>query len=341
MRKPAFRCLKVLVLILTLILGQSSTSFALDSKDQKPAAKSEPKLVQTATASGVAYGGEGGGPNSLRCPESYVMTGISDSNFVAATNWYNVGLAITCTKVELTASGSIYLTQTSSKTPVFVFNSYTANRDSICSSGNAITTVRVYTSGNGFVQDVGADCKGFPSQTNSESIAAANGSNWTYITPSLSTCSAGSFATGVYGRNGEGIDKLGVYCSAFSVGSTSVSQPAFESYLQRDLVLMSNPALTRFGDVYLCSAGSYGYKWSKMPASSAEKTELDSVTMILKVDKKIVGVASSDDFKSLPRWIFGIEATLSAAKVVDGNVIWVIPGSAKSSDVVCEIAALK
>lgn len=341
MRRRVSRCFKVLFVATVLILGQSASAFALDSKDQKPAAKSEPKLVQTATASGVAYGGEGGGPNSLQCPSGQVVTGVSVSPSMSSMG-YNYALAITCSAVSLSTSQTLTLASTGTKTNVFAFSTYTPSLNSNCSTGFAVSSVRVYMSSNypnGFASDLGSNCKSFPSQATSETIAPGKG--LTGNTMNTSSCEAGSFVTGVYGRNGEGIDKFGVYCSAFSVGTSTVTEPAFVSYLQRDLVLMSTPSFTRYGDFYLCSAGSYGYKWSRMPSASAEKTTLDSVTMILRVDKKIVGVASSDDFKSLPRWVFGIDDALGAAKILDGNVVWAVPGSARSSDVTCEVVALK
>ena len=328
---------RTISLTVALLLSSSFPSFASDTKDQKPVPP-PPKIVQTATASGDAFGGEGGGPNSLRCPSNYVMTGISDSDYVAATDWYNVGLAITCTAVALNSSNSLYLTSSSSKTPVFVFGSFVANKESNCGPGSAISDVRVYANSTGFVQDVGANCKTFPSQSTSVEIPAANSPSWDYITPGLSSCAAGSFATGVFGRNGEGIDKLGIYCSSFSVEVPKIA--TFESYLQNDLVLTSNPNFIRYGEYYICNSGAYGYRSARMIDPPIEKVTLESATFILRSNDKIIGAASSDDFKLLPKWIFGIDESVPIAKVLNSTALWTIPGTA-SAKVTCDIAGYK
>ena len=328
----------VRLLTLILLFSGSMPAIALDAKDQKPVTP-QPTIVQTPTASGQAFGGEGGGPNSLRCPSNYVMTGISDSNYVAATNWYNVGLAITCTGVAMNSSNTLYLTSSSSKTPVFVFGNFAANQESNCGPGSAITTVRVYANYTGFVQDVGANCKSFPSQSSSAEIPAANSPSWDFITPGLSSCAAGSFATGVFGRNGEGIDKLGIYCSSFSVEVPKVT--SFESYLQNDLVLTSNPSFVRYGENYICSGGSYGYKNSRLPSGPITKVETDSLTFILRINGLIVAAASSDDFRMLPKWIFGIKNDVPISKLSNDSVAWTVPGTGNATGVVCEIVAYK
>jgi len=338
MMKRSFKAALAITISTLLMFSQNSIGQALDSKDSKPA-PAEPKLTQTATASGEAFGGEGGGPNSLRCPANYVMTGISTSDYVAATTWYNVGLAITCTGVSMNSAGTIFLTQISTKTPVFTFGNFTADQDSNCSAGSAITTIRVYASGNGFVQDVGANCNSFPSQANSEEITKANPSFYFSTTFFPSSCAAGSFATGVYGRNGEGIDKLGVYCSAFSRETPKVS--TFESYLQNHLVLTSNPVFQRYGENYICSGGSYGYQNARMTGSEVAKVEVDSLTLLLRINNVTVAAASSDDFKNLPKWILGINDAVPLSKISGSTTAWTIAGTASATGVECLVVAYK
>lgn len=185
-------------LVSSLFLPTSNASGALD---QKPAAL-PPVVVVTGTTSGAAFGGGGGVDFETACPTNYVATGISASNFVAATTWYNAGLAITCTQVGLTSTGELKLETSSVKKAAFVWAPYTANRDSLCTTGYAISTVRVYANNTGFVQNVGANCKSLFTQAASEEIDAANSPQWFSPTPSLSSCPAGSFVIGIYGRHG-------------------------------------------------------------------------------------------------------------------------------------------
>jgi hypothetical protein len=114
----------------------------------------------------------------------------------------------------------------------------------------------------------------------------------------------------------------------------------FQSYLQVDLVLTSNPNFIRYGENYICNAGAYGYRSARMIDSPIEKVTLESATFILRSNDKIIGAASSDDFKLLPKWIFGIDESVPIAKVLNSTALWTIPGTA-SAIVTCEIAGYK
>ena len=83
------RTLITLLFSLSLICPSLPSATALDTLDQKPAAL-PPVVVVKTTASGTAFGGEGGGPFETPCPANYVMTGISASNYVCFTTlWQN------------------------------------------------------------------------------------------------------------------------------------------------------------------------------------------------------------------------------------------------------------
>ena len=332
------RTLITLLFSLSLVCLSLPSATALDTLDQKPAAL-PPVVVVKATASGTAFGGEGGGPFETACPANYVMTGISASDYVAATTWYNAGLAITCTQVGLTSKGELKLETSSVKKAAFVWGSFNANQDSLCTSGYAITTVRVYANNTGFVQNVGANCKSLFTQVASEEIAAANSPQWFSPTASLSSCAPGSYAIGIYGRNGEGIDKLGIRCGAFSVDYPKVAP--FESAFPMDLIPTSASSLSTMLDVATCSVGTFGYQFVGMSAKDAQKVDLDSVTLLLRVDGVLVGSASSDSYKNLPKWLIGIDNSVQDAVFSKGSATWKLSSVSNSAGVTCQILAYK
>jgi hypothetical protein len=332
------RTLITFLFSLSLVCLSLPSATALDTLDQKPAAL-PPVVVLKATASGTAFGGEGGGPFETACPANYVMTGISASDYVAATNWYNAGLAITCTQVGVTSKGELKLETSSVKKAAFVWVPFTANKDSLCTAGYAITTVRVYANGTGFVQDVGANCKSLFSQAVSEQIAAANSPTWDGDTPSLSSCAPGSYAIGIHGRNGEGIDKLGVRCGAFSVDYPKAVP--FESAFPMDLIPTSTSSLSTMLDIATCSVGTFGYQFVGMSAKEAQKVELDSVTLLLRVDGVIIGSASSDSYKNLPKWLIGLDNKVQDAVFAKGSATWKLSSVSNSANVTCQILAYK
>lgn len=127
---------------------------------------------------------------------------------------------------------------------------------------------------------------------------------------------------------------------SLTVKPTVVEEIPFQSYLQVDLVLTSDPSYVRYGENYICNAGSYGYRGARMTNASVEKVTLESATFMLKSNNKIIGAASSDDFKLLPKWIFGIDDNVPVTKVVNSTALWTILGTA-TSNVTCEIAAYK
>lgn len=124
-------------------------------------------------------------------------------------------------------------------------------------------------------------------------------------------------------------------------GGLANSTPAFESYLPNDLVAVTAPAMLRFGENYICQGGKYGYKYARVLGSKPYDVELESLTILLKIDKKIVGAASSDNFKLLPEWVFGINSDARKASIVDSAAAWSIPGTGTAADVSCEIVAYK
>lgn len=321
--------------VVALLLSTQS-GIAADTLDQKPAPL-PPVIVVKSTASGTAFGGEGGGPFETACPANYVMTGISASDYVAATTWYNAGLAITCTQVGLTSKGELKLEASSVKKAAFVWGSFTANRDSLCTSGYAITTVRVYANNTGFVQNVGANCKSLFTQAASEEVDAANPPQSFSPTASLSSCEPGSYAIGIYGRNGEGIDKLGVRCGTFSVDYPKT--PVFESKFPMDLIPTSSSSLTRTNESVSCSVGSFAYLFPGVAVKDAQPVDLDSVTLILKADGVVLGSASSDNYKNLPKWLLGVDNSSLDGVYSKGTATW--KTSNTSGQLQCLILAYK
>lgn len=313
------------------------TSNASNTLDQKPAAL-PPVVVVTSTTSGAAFGGEGGGPFETACPTNHVVTGVYVSNDYSSYE-YNYAFALRCTLVKLAADNSMVLEGTGTKKVVFEFGVNRADQPSLCSSGMGLTRLTGYHFSYGeWVTDLASTCRTFDSQTNSESISSAIG--WDqFATSRVTSCEPGSFVIGVYGRNGEGIDKVGVRCGAFSVDYPKVAP--FESAFPMDLIPTSASSLSTMLDVATCSIGTFGYQFVGMSAKDAQKVELDSVTLLLKVDGVLVGSASSDSYKNLPKWLIGIDNSVQDAVFSKGSATWKLSSVSNSARITCQILAYK
>ena len=138
----------------------------------------------------------------------------------------------------------------------------------------------------------------------------------------------------------------GCYGSHVSNASLSVtpldsSIPLFESYLQQDLVQTTKAELVRYGENYICRGGEYGYRNIREPKSIPVKQALDSLTLVLYFDGKPGAYASSDDFKLLPKWIFGLSNQEISANVIGSSAAWSIPDTASIKNISCRVTAYK
>lgn len=312
------------------------TSNALDTLDQKPAAL-PPVVVVNSTTSGTAFGGEGGGTFEVACPTNQIVTGVYVSSSISSLE-YNYAFALRCTQVKLGTDNSLAFDGTGNKKVVFEFNAI-ADRPSLCSNGMGLTRLTGYhVAYNDFVADLAATCRTFNSQSNSESIGSAMG--WDQFgTGRVSSCVPGSFVIGVYGRNGEGIDKVGVRCGSFSVDFPKRS--VFESAFPMDLIPTSASSLSIISDFATCSVGAFGYRFLGTSANQAQKVELDSVTLLLRSNGVIIGSASSDNFKNLPKLLLGIDNGVQNVEFSKGSATWKLSTISSSARVTCQIMAYK
>lgn len=311
---------------------------ALDTLDQR-IAPLPPVVMVKSTTSGSAFGGEGGGPFEVVCPTNHLVTGVYVSSGVSSLD-YNYAFALRCTQVKLAADNSLTLEGTGDKKVVFEFNGIPANQPSLCSSGMGLTRLTGYHQFyEDFVADLAATCKTFNSQANSENISSAIGwDQYNYRFERVSSCEAGSFVTGVYGRNGEGIDKVGVRCGSFYVDFPK--HPVFESALPADLIPTSNSSIAKSGESVTCSVGTFGYKLPGTLAKDAENVELDSVTLLLKSAGQTIGSASSDNYRNLPKWLLGLSDDVADAIYSKGSATWKL-ALGSSSPITCQIMAFK
>lgn len=309
---------------------------AQDTLDQKTTLP--PVVAVKATVSGTAFGGEGGGPFETSCPTGYVATGVYlSSNY--SSYQYNYALAIKCTQVKLSTGKTLYLSGDGTKKIAFEWGGETADQPSVCSSGNALTSITGYHfSYSDFIADLAAGCSTFASQNNNETIQSAVG--WdSFANPRTTSCPVGSFVTGLYGRNGEGIDKIGVRCGVFYIDYPKAKE--FESAFPMDLISVSPASLSKVGEYISCNPGAFGYQYVGMAAKDVQKMELDSVTLLLKIDGQIVGASSSDDFKNLPKWILGIDDKAVLIPYDKSVVTWKISSVSSTAKISCQVMAYK
>lgn len=321
------------ILVSSILLPASN---ALDTLDQKPAAL-PPVVVVNSTTSGTAFGGEGGGTFEVACPSKHIATGVYVSNSISSLH-YNYAFALRCTQVKLGTDNSPIFDGTGNKKVVFEFNAV-PDEPSLCSNGMGLTGLTGYHAVyDDFVADLAATCRTFNSQSNTESIGSAMG--WHHFgIGRVSSCMPGSFVIGVYGRNGEGIDKVGVRCGSFSVDFPK--RPVFESAFPMDLIPTSASSLSIISDVATCSVGAFGYQFLGASASQAQKVELDSVTLLLSANGVIVGSASSDNYKNFPKWLLGIESGVQDAELSKGSATWKLSTISNSARMTCRILAYK
>jgi len=216
-------------------------------------------ITNTATASGVQYGGSGGSPTNQSCTGNAVVTGITRDKVSNYSYSYFRYFTFTCTPLD--AQGALS-SPTSSVAVVANSSGTTVN----CSSGSAATGMYIYgypSGGGGYVGAVNLICQPYPGGGTATTVgtdsSSGGGSN-----PGISTCAAGSFMTGVNARAGDGLDSVGASCSSFSGytyvitysgnGSTSGTAPGTQSG-SGTVTLSSNTGT-------LAKTGSYFNGWN-------------------------------------------------------------------------------
>lgn len=137
-------------------------------------------------------------------------------------------------------------------------------------------------------------------------------------------------------------------CYATQVSNVFLSFPGVaiapepeKIFLPNDLVQTSKPGISVVGEFVTCGTGGFGYRNTRNQSGTVEKVDLDSLTLLVRVDGVLVASASSDNYVNLPKWVFGVTASSIDAKIVNSSATWVIPGVNLRSKVVCEVAAYK
>jgi hypothetical protein len=193
-------------------------------------------ITKTTTASGVQYGGPGGGSSTLSCDNNSVVTSITRGNYPDYNSYYFGYFSITCTYFN--DQGALLNT---TNAPAAISGIATTTTTVTCSTGYAATGMKIYgkqNNGGGFVGAVNLICQPFSGGGTAVTVgtdtSSGSGSN-----PGDSTCATGSFMTGANARSGAGLDAVGAACSSFSGytyvitysgnGHTSGNPPATQS----------------------------------------------------------------------------------------------------------------
>jgi len=245
-------------------------------------------ITQTATASGVQYGGAGGGVSTPSCANKSVVTSITRGKYSAYDSFFFGYFSITCTNLD--DQGALLNT---TNAPAAFSGIATTTTTVTCSTGYAATGMQIYgkaNNGGGFVGAVNLICQPYPGGGTAVTVgtdtSSGSGSN-----PGSSTCAAGSFMTGANARVGAGLDAVGAACSSFTGytysitysgnGSTSGTVPSVQSG-SGTVTLATNTGT-------LAKTGSYFNGWNTAAdgtgtayAVSASYTLSASVTLYAK-----------------------------------------------------------
>ena len=242
-------------------------------------------ITKTATASGVQYGGSGGGTNNQSCTGNAVVTSITRGKVSNYNGSYFAPFIMTCTSLDDQGA----LSNTTSTVTILSGSGTTSS----CAAGYAATGMSIYgypSNGGGFVGAVNLICQPFPGGGTAVIVgsdtSSGGGSN-----PGSSTCASGSFMTGANAKSGAGLDAVGAACSSFTGytysitysgnGSTSGTVPGVQS--GSGTVTLSTNTGT------LAKTGSYFNGWNTAAdgtgtayAVSASYTLSASVTLYAK-----------------------------------------------------------
>ena len=242
-------------------------------------------ITKTATASGVQYGGSGGGTNNQGCTGNAVVTSITRGKVSNYNGSYFAPFIMTCTSLDDQGA----LSNTTSTVTILSGSGTTSS----CAAGYAATGMSIYgypSNGGGFVGAVNLICQPYPGGGTAVTVgtdtSSGSGSN-----PGSSTCATGSFMTGADAKSGAGLDAVGAACSSFSGytysitysgnGSTSGTVPGVQSG-SGTVTLATNTGT-------LAKTGSYFNGWNTAAdgtgtayAVSASYTLSASVTLYAK-----------------------------------------------------------
>ena len=242
-------------------------------------------ITKTATASGVQYGGAGGGTNNQGCTGNAVVTGITRGKVSNYNVSYFAPFIMTCTSLDDQGA----LSNTTSTVTILNGSGTTSS----CGAGYAATGMSIYgypNSTGGYVGAINLICQPFPGGGTAVTVgtdtSSGSGSN-----PGSSTCAAGSFMTGANARSGAGLDAVGAACSSFTgytyvitySGNGSTSGTAPSNQTGSGTVTLSTNTGT------LAKTGSYFNGWNTTAdgtgtayAVSASYTLSASVTLYAK-----------------------------------------------------------
>ena len=242
-------------------------------------------ITKTATASGVQYGGAGGGTNNQGCTGNAVVTGITRGKVSNYNVSYFAPFIMTCTSLDDQGA----LSNTTSTVTILNGSGTTSS----CGAGYAATGMSIYgypNSTDGFVGAINLICQLFPGGGTAV-IVGSDTSSGSGSNPGSSTCAAGSFMTGANARSGAGLDAVGAACSSFTgytysitySGNGSTSGTAPSSQTGSGTVTLATNTGT------LAKTGSYFNGWNTTAdgtgtayAVSASYTLSASVTLYAK-----------------------------------------------------------
>ena len=242
-------------------------------------------ITKTATASGVQYGGAGGGTNNQGCTGNAVVTGITRGMVSNYNVSYFAPFIMTCTSLDDQGA----LSNTTSTVTILNGSGTTSS----CGAGYAATGMSIYgypNSTGGYVGAINLICQLFPGGGTAV-IVGTDTSSGSGSNPGSSTCAAGSFMTGANARSGAGLDAVGAACSSFTgytysitySGNGSTSGTAPSSQTGSGTVTLATNTGT------LAKTGSYFNGWNTTAdgtgtayAVSASYTLSASVTLYAK-----------------------------------------------------------
>ena len=242
-------------------------------------------ITKTATASGVQYGGAGGGTNNQGCTGNAVVTGITRGKVSNYNVSYFAPFIMTCTSLDDQGA----LSNTTSTVTILNGSGTTSS----CGAGYAATGMSIYgypNSTGGYVGAINLICQLFPGGGTAV-IVGTDTSSGSGSNPGSSTCAAGSFMTGANARSGAGLDAVGAACSSFTgytyvitySGNGSTSGTAPSSQTGSGTVTLATNTGT------LAKTGSYFNGWNTSAdgtgtqyAVSASYTLSASVTLYAK-----------------------------------------------------------
>ncbi len=154
---------------------------------------------------GTLFGGNGGGPFTENCPAHKVIKSVTFADYPwEGDGWYGY-MSINCVDISTidNPGTDVLIVDTSYYDP--------STNVSTCSTGKVGNGLKVMVEAT-FATGVAISCDDYPTPGTAETGARLGNDGGGGVEHS-SACAAGSWMTGVYGRNGQGMDSLGAVCT--------------------------------------------------------------------------------------------------------------------------------